>query len=253
LTPRVVGGVTEACTHRAIEMLRHTAGAIHSVSSPEAAEMTKLLENTFRAVNIALANEFSNAAQELNVDIIEVIRAAATKPYGFMPFYPGAGAGGHCIPCDPHYLLWQLRARRFESPLMRTAMTSIAARPREVVNLVRQMLGDAGRQTRGAKVLVLGVTYKPGVADLRESPALVIIDQLAAAGAQVCFADPLIEFLETPYTGRLASEKDPSGGDWDLVFLHTLHAGQDYGWLTDHSAVLDMSYPVGDVVARNVS
>ena len=137
-TPRVVGGVTAACASRAAELLAHTASAIHPVSSPEAAEMTKLVENTFRAVNIALANEFSDAARELNVDVIEVISAAATKPYGFMPFYPGPGVGGHCIPCDPHYLLWQLRARRFDSPVTRSAMTAIALRPREVVSQARR-------------------------------------------------------------------------------------------------------------------
>ena len=252
-TPRVVGGVTEGCTRRAMEVLHHTASVMHSVSSPEAAEMTKLLENTFRAVNIALANEFSNAAEELSVDIIEVIRAAATKPYGFMPFYPGAGAGGHCIPCDPHYLLWQLRARRFDSPLMRTAMTAIATRPRDVAIQAKQMLGDAGRQTRGARVLVLGVTYKPGVADLRESPAIEIIDQLAEAGATVAFADPLIEFLDTPSAGTLMRERDPSDTKWDLVLVHTLHAGVDYGWLAKQSVVLDMTFRVADTVGHRTN
>ena len=162
-TPRVVGGVTAACTVRAIEVLRHTASTMHSVSSPEAAEMTKLLENTFRAVNIALANEFSDAARELNVDVIEVIQAAATKPYGFMPFYPGPGVGGHCIPCDPHYLLWQLRARRVDSPVVRrgddrdrgSAARNRGAGPR--------MLGEHGKPVSGARILVVGVTYKPGV------------------------------------------------------------------------------------------
>ena len=183
-TPRVVGGITAECTARAIEVLRHTASAMHPVSSPEAAEMTKLVENTFRAVNIALANEFSDAARELDVDVIEVINAAATKPYGFMPFYPGPGVGGHCIPCDPHYLLWQLRARRFDSPVTRSAMTAIALRPRDIVSQARAMLAENGRATRGARVLVVGVTYKPEVADIRESPALEIIDELAAAGAR---------------------------------------------------------------------
>lgn len=251
-TPRVVGGATAACTERAMEVLRHSASTMYCVSSPEVAEMSKLLENTFRAVNIALANEFSDAARELQVDIIEVIQAAATKPYGFMPFYPGAGAGGHCIPCDPHYLLWQMRARRFDSPLMRTAMTAIVTRPRAVVTLARQMLGEAGRQTFGARVLVVGVTYKPGVADLRESPALEILDQLASAGARVAFADPLIEYLETPHAGRLTGEEDPSSVEWDLVLVHTLHADADYTWLADHPVVLDMTYRVGDMLHRRV-
>ena len=241
-TPRVVGGVTAECTARAIEVLAHTASAIHPVSSPEAAEMTKLVENTFRAVNIALANEFSNAARELDVDVIEVITAAATKPYGFMAFYPGPGVGGHCIPCDPHYLLWQLRARRFDSPVTRSAMTAIALRPRDLVSQARAMLAESGRATRGARVLVVGVTYKPGVADIRESPALEIIDELAAAGAAVAFTDPLIESLETRHAGRLVSHQNPGDDAWDLVLIHTRHAGVDHGWLAMHPTVLDTTY-----------
>ena len=241
-TPRVVGGVTAACASRAAELLAHTASAIHPVSSPEAAEMTKLVENTFRAVNIALANEFSDAARELNVDVVEVISAAATKPYGFMPFYPGPGVGGHCIPCDPHYLLWQLRARRFDSPVTRSAMTAIALRPREVVSHARAMLAENGCATNGARVLVVGVTYKPGVADVRESPALEIIDELAAAGAVVEFTDPLIEGLETPHAGRLSSHQSPTVGVWDLVLIHTRHADVDHDWLAVHPTVLDTTY-----------
>lgn len=244
-TPRVVGGVTAACTARAVEVLAHTASAIHTVSCPEAAEMTKLVENTFRAVNIALANEFSDAARELDVDVIEVIGAAATKPYGFMPFYPGPGVGGHCIPCDPHYLLWQLRARRFDSPVTRSAMTAIAARPRDVVARAREMLAESGYATRGAAILVVGVTYKPGVADIRESPALEIIDELAAAGARVAFTDPLVSHLVTPHAGRLASQNAPEGGNWDLVLIHTRQAGFDHDWLGSHPTVLDTTYQVG--------
>jgi UDP-N-acetyl-D-glucosamine dehydrogenase len=240
-TPRVVGGVTDECTARAIEVLDHTASAIHRVSSPESAEMTKLVENTFRAVNIALANEFSDAAGELGVDVIEVINAAATKPYGFMPFYPGPGVGGHCIPCDPHYLLWQLRARRFDSPVTRSAMTAIALRPREVVSQARQMLAENGCATRGARILVVGVTYKPGVADVRESPALEIIDELAAAGASVAFTDPLVEHVDS-HAGRLSSQQSPGDGTWDLVLIHTRHADVDYDWLALHPTVLDTTY-----------
>nr|WP_232425627.1 nucleotide sugar dehydrogenase [Mycobacterium sp. JS623] len=251
-TPRVVGGLTSTCTSRAVDILRHTASAMHRVSSPEAAEMTKLLENSFRAVNIAMANEFCSAAEELNVDIVEVIRAAATKPYGFMPFYPGAGAGGHCIPCDPHYLLWQLRARRISSPLMQTAMTAIVTRPREVVAQARRMLGESGCRTRGARVLILGVTYKPGVADTRESPALEILDQLASAGARVAYSDPLIDYLETPYAGCLSSERNPEAMEWDLVVIHTLHATEDYEWLIGRASVLDTTYRIGDLIGRRL-
>ncbi|MDT5148469.1 MAG: UDP-N-acetyl-D-glucosamine dehydrogenase [Mycobacterium sp.] len=244
-TPRVLGGMTAACTTRATKLLEHTALAIHPVSSPEAAEMTKLVENTFRAVNIALANEFSDAADELDVDVIEVITAAATKPYGFMPFYPGPGVGGHCIPCDPHYLLWQLRAKRFDAPLARTAMTAIALRPGNVVALARQMLAEKGCATRGARVLVVGVTYKPGVADVRESPAIEIIDGLAAAGAVVEYADPRVDHMDTPH-GRLSSHPSPEDDAWDLVLLHTQHVGVELDWLTGH-LVLDTTYRRTDV------
>lgn len=237
LTPRVLGGITAACTAQARILLAHTASEIHPVSSSEAAEMTKLVENTFRAVNIALANEFSDVARELSVDIVEVITAAATKPYGFMPFYPGPGVGGHCIPCDPHYLLWQLRAKRFDAPVARTAMTAIALRPGNVVTLAREMLAEKGCATRGARVLVVGVTYKPGVADVRESPAIEIIEGLAAAGAVVEYVDPWVDHLDTPYR-RLTSHPAPERDAWDLVLVHTRHAGVELEWLTEH-LVLD--------------
>ena len=241
-TPRVLGGVTAACTAQAAIVLQHTASSLHEVSNPEAAEMTKLLENTYRAVNIALANEFSNAATELGVDVIEVIGAAATKPYGFAPFYPGPGVGGHCIPCDPHYLLWQLRALRHSSPVMQSAMTAIAGRPRQVVSQARQMLAENGHATRGARILVVGVAYKPDVADIRESPALEIIDELAAAGAQVAFCDPWVESLDTRHAGRLIGQQDPGKDAWDLVLIHTWHADVDHDWLASHPTVLDSTH-----------
>lgn len=240
-TPRVVGGATPNCADRAVDVLQHTSSAIHRVSSPETAEMTKLLENTFRAVNIALANEFSDAARELKVDIVEVIGAAATKPYGFMPFWPGAGVGGHCIPCDPHYLLWQLRARRVSAPLIEAAMNGITTRPRQVAALARQMLGDSGCPTAGANVLVLGVTYKPGVADLRESPALEIIDDLREAGAAVTFWDPYVEVIRTA-DGFLERVEQPAQRQWDLVIVHTNHPTEDHSWLADQKHVLDMTF-----------
>ena len=244
-TPRVVGGVTAECARRAARFLEPTAGSLHMVSSPEAAEMTKLVENTFRAVNIALANEFADAAREVEIDVMEVISAAATKPYGFMPFYPGAGVGGHCIPCDPHYLLWQLRSRRTSSPVVETAMAAIAERPRDVVGRARDVLADAGHRLRGARVLVLGVAYKPGVADVRESPALAIIDMLAAEGADVAFADPYVETLQTPSTGTLFHQSNIADQQWDLVVVHTIHPGEDNSWLANQPTVLDTTYRVG--------
>jgi UDP-N-acetyl-D-glucosamine dehydrogenase len=251
-TPRVVGGVTAACGQRAAETLRHTAGALHLVSSPEVAEMTKLLENTFRAVNIAFANEFADAAREVGVDVIEVISAAATKPYGFMPFYPSAGVGGHCIPCDPHYLLWQLRARRAASPLTEAAMTAIAGRPRAMVTHARRILADHGRPIRGARILIVGVSYKPGVADIRESPALAIIEMLAAEGASVAYADPYIPTLQTHHAGQLFHVENVAGELWDLVLVHTVHPLQDYSWISEQPAVFDMTYRMPGLASRYV-
>lgn len=241
-TPRVLGGVTPGCTQRAAAVLAHTAASLHEVSSPEIAELTKLLENSFRAVNIALANEFADAAEELQIDVMEVISAAATKPYGFMPFYPGAGVGGHCIPCDPHYLLWQLRGRRTHLPVTQAAMTAIVERPLDVVARARNMLADHGVPVRGARILVVGVSYKPGVADIRESPALEIIDQLAAQGACVSFTDPHVELVHTPAAGQLVDVPEPACQDWDLVVVHTIHPTAQHDWLAARPAVLDATY-----------
>jgi UDP-N-acetyl-D-glucosamine dehydrogenase len=240
-TPRVVGGITAQCTTRAAEVLRHTASSLHLVSSPEAAEMTKLLENIFRAVNIALANEMADVAKELDVDVMEVIGAAATKPYGFQAFYPGAGVGGHCIPCDPHYLLWQTRAKRHDSPVIQAAMTAIALRPRKIVAQALKLLAEKGIRPAGAQILVVGVAYKPDVSDVRESPAIEIIEELIDAGAAVAFTDPWVESLNTAH-GQLESYQNPEDGIWDLVIVHTRHAAVDHDWVTPRRTVLDTTY-----------
>ncbi|MQA94228.1 MAG: nucleotide sugar dehydrogenase [Streptosporangiales bacterium] len=250
-TPRVVGGVTPRCRGRAAEALRRVAPYVHAVGSPEAAEMTKLLENSFRAVNIAFANEVAELARELGLDPVEVIDAAATKPYGFMPFYPGPGVGGHCIPCDPHYLLWQLRARRIHPPVLDAAMTAVALRPSRVVERAREVLAEAGVRLSGAKVLVVGVAYKPGVADWRESPALAILRGLHDAGAYATFTDAYIPRL-TLHGEELTSEPMPAAGDWDLVLVHTRHPGVDHGWIADHPQVLDATYRLTEVSHRRV-
>ena len=250
-TPRVVGGAGALSAGLAAAVLRRTAPSVHELSSPEDAEMTKLWENTFRAVNIALANEFAEDCRGLGLDPLPIIGAAATKPYGFMPFYPGPGVGGHCIPCDPHYLLWQLRAKRISSPLIDAAMTAIATRPRKVVGRVRELLSERSLSVSGARILVIGVAYKPGVADLRESPALEIIEELAAEGAKVGFVDALVPSLRLG-DEVLRSESAPERGDWDLVLVHTVHAGTDLGWLADHSNVLDATYRLDSFPARAI-
>ncbi|WP_080597721.1 nucleotide sugar dehydrogenase [Rhodococcus rhodochrous] len=250
-TPRVVGGVTSECTARAVRVLADVSAAVHPLSSPETAELTKLLENTFRAVNIALANEFAGIAREFRVDVMEVIEAAATKPYGYMPFYPGPGVGGHCIPCDPHYLLWQLKANRRQSPVTEAAMTSIAARPHSVVDRAQEVLGRSGIPLAGARVLVVGVAYKPGVADVRESPALEILDELGRRDARVAFTDAMVDHVHTA-SGLLFGETDPESGDWDLVIAHTLHPGVDHSWISTASVVLDATYKLEEVAHRDI-
>jgi nucleotide sugar dehydrogenase len=248
--PRVIGGVTAECVRRATALLAGCSSYVHAVSSVEAAEMTKLYENTFRAVNIAMANEFADISRGLGLDITEVIDAAATKPYGFMPFYPGPGVGGHCIPCDPHYLLWQLRADRVSSPVIEAAMTQVAARPSKVVQRAVEVLADRGVPLAAAKVLVVGVAYKPGVADVRESPALEIIERMRAAGAAVSFTDELVDQVEVK-GGRLGSVPPGDPSAWDLVVAHTLHPGADPSWLAETPALLDATYRLGSMPHRS--
>lgn len=190
--PRVVGGVSPACTSAAASVLQTIASAIHEVSSPEVAEMTKLVENTFRAVNIALANEFAEAASTFDIDIREVLDASASKPYGFMSFRPGPGVGGHCIPCDPHYLLWGLHSERVYAPVVEQAMASIASRPIRVVDRADEVLADRGISISQSRILLVGMSYKPGVQDVRESPAIRIATVLRRRGATVVAYDPLV-------------------------------------------------------------
>jgi UDP-N-acetyl-D-glucosamine dehydrogenase len=188
-TPKVVGGLTPACLERAVALYRNVCDEVVPVSTPEIAEMTKLLENIFRSVNIALVNELAMLCDRMGVDVWEVVEAAATKPYGFMSFRPGPGMGGHCLPVDPFYLSW--RAREFDSPthFIELAGEVNAAMPYHCVDKVASALNDAGKAVRGARVAILGVSYKPGVGDLRESPALKIMSLLAEKGAVLSYHD----------------------------------------------------------------
>ena len=240
--PRVVGGATPRCTAMAAEALGTYVEHVHQVSSLGAAEMTKLVENTFRAVNIALANEFADIGSHLDIDIIEVLDAAATKPFGFTRFTPGAGVGGHCIPCDPHYLLWQLRKDRLAPPLIEQAMTNIAGRPRRAVERCREMLAERGSTLNGARVLVVGVAYKPNVEDARESPALEILARLRQLGAVVAFHDPLISTVRCTDGEVMTSVQNPAAFDADLALLHTAHAAMDLEWLASVPSLLDTTY-----------
>jgi nucleotide sugar dehydrogenase len=240
-TPRVVGGETAECTEQAKQLLSLLTDTVYPLSSPEAAELTKLYENTFRAVTLALANEFADICGTLGLDPIEVTNAAATKPYGFLALYPGPGVGGHCIPCDPHYLIWRLRRERRSAPVTEQALASIARRPGVVADRAAQVLSDEGLGVGGARVLVVGVSYKPGVEDVRESSALEIIRLLRGRGADVSYHDPLIPEIRLEDGVRLYSESRPAQ-EWDLVILHTLHPGTDYDWAAGLPRVLDGTY-----------
>ena len=248
--PRVVGGATPRCEDRAERLLRRYADAVHGVHSLAAAEMTKLLENTFRAVNIALANEFADICRHLDIDVTTVIDAASTKPYGFMAFRPGPGVGGHCIPCDPHYLLWQLRSKRVEAPLITQAMTEIALRPGRVVDRVRDVLSASGTGLVGARVLVAGIAYKPNVADLRESPALEILAGLREHGATIAYLDPLCPRVRLADGSSMESVEDPRAFAPDVVVVHTRHDAMDLGWLDQTPIVLDATYRGVDLPHR---
>jgi nucleotide sugar dehydrogenase len=241
-TPRVVGGMTAECAHRAARVIGELTDAVYLVSSPAAAEATKLYENIFRAVSLALANEFADACGALDLDPMEITLAAGTKPYGFLGVFPGPGVGGHCIPCDPHYLLWQLAKRDLASPLIEQAMKSIDLRPERVITRAGEVLADGGRTLAGARVIVVGVSYKAGVRDLRESPAIPLIAGLIRDGAEVAYYDPLIPSVRLPDGRLISSTPAPGGADYDLAVIHTVHPGVDYSWAQDCPQVLDATY-----------
>jgi UDP-N-acetyl-D-glucosamine dehydrogenase len=225
--PRVVGGVTERCTDVATALFSRIASEVIAVSSPQAAEMVKLLENTFRAVNIGLANEVALMCRALGADVWEVIDAAATKPFGFMPFYPGPGLGGHCIPVDPLYLSWKARINGFEPRFIDLAHQVNSAMPRFVVSLLGETLNERGRSINGSRILVLGVSYKRDVNDIRESPALEILADLTRRGADVRYHDPYVPEL---MIGKRRLDSVPLVDD----VLQDAHCALI---LTDHTAI----------------
>jgi UDP-N-acetyl-D-glucosamine dehydrogenase len=191
-TPKVVGGITETCTEMASLWYGNAIDTIARVSSAEVAEMAKLLENTFRMINIGLVNEMAIMCKRLDIDVWEVIDAAATKPFGFMKFTPGPGLGGHCIPIDPLYLSWKLRALNYTARFIELASEINLGMPRYVTNLVQDALNERGKPIKGSKILVLGAAYKPDIDDLRESPAVDVIGLLRQKGADVKYHDPYI-------------------------------------------------------------
>jgi UDP-N-acetyl-D-glucosamine dehydrogenase len=237
--PKVVGGVTPACTRLAAALYRQVTTTVFEVSSPRVAETAKLLENTFRSVNIALANELAFACRKIGVDPWEVIEAAATKPFGFMPFYPGPGIGGHCIPVDPLYLSWKVRLTGYEAQFIALADQINRAMPEHVVALVGEALNDRGRALRGASVLVMGITYKADVNDIRESPALEILEMLERKGAHVSYADPFTPQLVQGGVKLTAVEPTPDAiAAADCVLILTNHSSFDYATIADRAALV---------------
>ena len=229
-TPKVVGGVTPNCLEVASALYATIVSEVVPVSSPAAAEMTKLLENTFRAVNIALVNEVAIMCDKLGLDVWEVIDAAATKPYGFMKFTPGPGVGGHCIPLDPHYLSWKLKTLNYNARFIQLAGEINSEMPRYWVEKVVDALNERGKPVKGSRILVLGVTYKKDIDDVRESPALDIIELLRQKGADVRYHDPYVP--EFSYNGvRFVSEPDLEEAlqEVDCVVVATDHSVYDWG------------------------
>ena len=195
-TPKVIGGITPECTRVASALYSTIVGTVHTVSSPRAAELVKLLENTFRAVNIGLANEMALICDRLGIGTWEVIEAAATKPFGFMPFYPGPGLGGHCIPIDPHYLTWKVRTLDYQARLIEVASEINSGMPHHIVQKVVDALNEHRKSVNGSRIVMIGVAYKRDVDDTRESPAIDIMRLLAAKGAEVSYHDPFVPALE---------------------------------------------------------
>jgi UDP-N-acetyl-D-glucosamine dehydrogenase len=225
-TPKIVGGLTERCTQRAAEIYGRVCERVVPVGSPETAELAKLLENIFRSVNIALVNEMAMLADRMGVDIWEVIDAAATKPFGFMRFTPGPGMGGHCLPVDPFYLSWKAREYDFATEFIELAGKVNTQMPHFCVEKIMEALNDDSKPVRGSRILLLGVSYKPGVGDIRESPALKIIELLTERGADVRYHDRYVP--ELPAFGLADTPLDEALDGIDLAVIVTAHPGVDH-------------------------
>jgi UDP-N-acetyl-D-glucosamine dehydrogenase len=245
-TPKVVGGLTPQCTKRAAYLLSILGAPVHKVSSPRTAEMSKLLENIFRSVNIAMVNELALLAERMGIDLWEVIEAAKTKPFGFMPFYPGPGVGGHCIPVDPYYLSWKARAYDFYTKFIELAAEVNQAMPYHIVELVSRSLSRQGRPVLGAKILILGVAFKPDVDDARNSPAERIIELLLDRGAQIDYHDPYVPsfsiggdvFQSERLVLRSVSLTESVLSECDCVVVVTGHHAVDYAWVVNHARLV---------------
>jgi UDP-N-acetyl-D-glucosamine dehydrogenase len=228
--PKVVGGETPLCTELAVKSFQPVFDTVVPVSSSQAAEMVKLLENTFRAINIGLANEVALMCDKLGLDVWEVIEAAATKPYGYMKFLPGPGLGGHCIPIDPTYLSWKMKSLNFPARFIELATEINSQMPMHVVRRIGDILNEDRLAVNGSRVLLLGVAYKANVSDMRESPAIEIAELLLEKGAIVDYHDPYVPELHLPHhVLKSVDATDETLAGTDLVVIVTDHASVDYG------------------------
>jgi UDP-N-acetyl-D-glucosamine dehydrogenase len=249
-TPKVVGGITPACTEHACQFYRQAIDTVFSVSSPEAAELTKLLENIFRSVNIALVNELAQLCDRMRVDVWEVVEAAATKPFGFMSFKPGPGLGGHCLPVDPFYLAWKAREFDFYTEFIELAGKVNENMPYFCLEKITRALNSQEKSVKGSRVHLVGVAYKADVGDLRESPALKLIELLRDEGAELSYHDPHVP--ELPEHGLSSQELDGSLANADCVAIVTAHSGIDYERLAERaSLVVDFRNATGQNGSAN--
>lgn len=250
-TPKLVGGLTEACGKRAIELYGEICDTVVPVSTPEAAELAKLLENIFRSVNIALVNELAQLCDRLDIDVWEVVDAAATKPFGFMRFDPGPGMGGHCLPVDPFYLAFKAREADFYPEFIELAGKMNQAQPHFCVEKIERALNDAGKPVKGSRILVLGASYKPGVGDIRESPALKIMYLLRALGADLVYHDPHVPELRELGMSSVPLQGEAAGAD--LVAIVTAHPNVDYEQLVSEAQlVVDFRGVTRGIAADNL-
>ena len=235
-TPRVVGGTTKKCTQTAKAYYEQVIPNIYPVSSTQAAEMVKLLENTFRSVNIGLVNEMAVMCRRMNMDVWEIIDAAATKPFGFMPFYPGPGLGGHCIPIDPHYLSWKLKTLNYYARFIELAGDINSHMPEWVIDRITSLLNDHGKSVKGTNILVLGMAYKKNIQDVRESPALDVADLLVKLGANIKYNDPYVPSIKMGKTTFKSSRLNSTLlKKADLTVILTDHSDYNYQLIVDNS------------------
>ncbi len=235
---KVVGGMTPECTKLAVDFYSIAIDTVHAVTSPRSAEMVKLLENTFRSVNIGLVNELCQMSEKLNVNIWEIIDAAATKPFGFMPFYPGPGLGGHCIPIDPHYLAWKARVSGFNPRFIELASDVNQSMPEYVFRKAQSILNDQSKSIKSANIHVLGVTYKKNISDFRESPAIEIIEMLSQHGSNLTYSDPYVPSLTLKGKTFTSQEHETLKDKPDLVILLTDHDKFDLNSVLAASSVI---------------